>query len=383
MNAFLTISLAAILFVFSWPGLVRAERVDDPPKQVLFRSGEGGYHTYRIPSLLVTKKGHLLAFCEGRKSGMADAGDIDLLLRRSEDGGKAWSDVQVVWDDGENTCGNPCPVVDQTTGVIWLLLTWNLGKDDEKSIIDGTSENIRRAFVCRSEDEGKTWTKPVEITSAVGKPNWTWYATGPGVGIQLEKGSHKGRLVIPCDHIEAGTKKVFSHVICSDDHGATWVPGGSTPVDQMDECQVVELDDGRLMLNMRNAAPDQRHRAVSISTDAGNTWGPVSYDPSLPEPHCQASLVAFSHKGKRTLLFSNPASDKAREKMTVRLSHDEGKTWPIAKMLHEGPSAYSCLAVLRDDDVAILYEAGQAGCYETIVFQRFPLEWLGAGETHT
>jgi len=143
-------------------------------------------------------------------------------------------------------------VVDRQTGTIWLLSTWNLGSDHEKRIIDGTSKDTRRVFITSSTDDGLSWAKPKEITSDVKQPDWTWYATGPGNGIQLSKGKHKGRLIIPCDHIEAGTKKYFSHVIYSDDHGRSWQLGGSTPDDMVNECAVVQLDNGDLMLNMRN-----------------------------------------------------------------------------------------------------------------------------------
>jgi sialidase-1 len=135
----------------------------------------------------VTPKGTVLAICEGRKSSLSDAGDIDLLIKRSTDHGK----------------------------------TWNLGSDKEQAIIDQKGKDTRRIFLISSTDEGITWTKPLEITTRVKKPNWTWYATGPGSGIQLENGPHKGRLVIPCDHIEAETTHYYSHVIFSDDHGKT------------------------------------------------------------------------------------------------------------------------------------------------------------------
>ena len=178
-----------------------------PITQPLFISGTGDYHTYRIPAMVVTNKGTILAFCEGRKNRRSDSGDIDTLLRRSTDNGKIWSDVQIVVDDGIEVYGNPCPVVDRQTGDIWLLSTWNLGSDHEKRIIDGTSKDTRRVFITSSTDDGLSWAKPKEITSDVKQPDWTWYATGPGNGIQLSKGKHKGRLVIPCDHIEASTKK--------------------------------------------------------------------------------------------------------------------------------------------------------------------------------
>ena len=158
----------------------------------------------------------------------------------------------MIWDDAANTCGNPCAVVDRNTGVISLLVTWNRGDDREPQIIDQTSNDTRRVFVTQSTDDGRTWAPPREITGEVKQSNWTWYATGPGGGIQIENGLHKGRLLVPCDHIEARTKHYYSHIIYSDDHGESWKLGGRTPAHQVNECEVVELAGGRLMLNMRN-----------------------------------------------------------------------------------------------------------------------------------
>jgi sialidase-1 len=352
-------------------------------KTKVFVSGGDGYHTYRIPSLIVTKKGTLLAFCEGRKGGRSDSGNIDMILKRSEDGGATWSDQQIVWDDGANTCGNPCPVVDRATGAIWLLMTRNLGTDRERAIIDLKSKDTRRVFVTSSTDDGKSWTKPEDITADIKKPDWTWYATGPCTGIQLDKDPYRGRLMIPCDHIEAGTKKYYSHVIYSDDHGKTWKLGGATPTDQVNECQVVELADGKLMLNMRNYYRAKKNRAVSTSSDGGMTWSDIYRDNALPEPRCQASFIRYSlaaDGSKNRLLFSNPAHADSRVNMTVKLSYDEGGTWPVAKTLHAGPAAYSCLAVLGDGRIACLYEAGRDGPYETITFERFSLRWLTDGK---
>jgi len=345
----------------------------------VFISGIGGYHTYRIPAMVVTNKGTILAFCEGRKNSSSDTGDIDLLLRRSTDNGKTWAKVQIIRDDRENVCGNPCPVSDRETGTIWLLMTWNLGGDHEKYIIDGTSKDTRRVFITSSGDDGLTWEKPKEITPNVKKPNWTWYATGPGSGIQLAKGKYKGRLIIPCDHIEAVTKKYFSHVIYSDDHGHSWQLGGTTPTDLVNECCVVELTNGDLMLNMRNYDRNKKNRAVSISHNAGLTWSKIFHDPVLIEPICQASMIKYNtsqNDDKNHILFSNPASTEQRIKMTVRASLDEGKTWPMAKQLHPGPAAYASLAALKNGNIACLYEAGEKHPYETIVFKSFSLEWL-------
>jgi sialidase-1 len=360
---------------------VRGTFAEQPRPQgvPLFVSGQDGYHTYRIPALAVTTQGTVLAFCEGRKNGTGDTGDIDLLLKRSTDNGKSWSAQQILWDDAGNTCGNPCAAVDRDTGTVWLLSTWNLGADHEPQIIAGTSQDTRRVFVLRSDDDGATWSAPAEITSAVKRPDWTWYATGPGSGVQLAHGARAGRLVIPCDHIEAGTKRYYSHVIYSDDHGATWALGGRTPDHQVNECEMVELTGGRLMLNMRNYDRSKKNRQTAVSADGGLTWTDQRFDPALPEPICQAAVERFrwpGTEGAGVILFSNPASQSARVNMTVRASFDDGATWPASRVLFEGPSAYSDLAVLPDGQAACLYEAGLGNPYQSIVLAVFPLESL-------
>jgi sialidase-1 len=243
----------------------------------VFVSGTVGYNTYRIPALIVSSNGTLLAFCEGRKDGRADSGNIDLLLKRSTDNGLTWSKQQVIWDDGPNTCGNPCAVLDEETGVTWLLMTHNDGRDKESAIKGKKGFGTRTVWVSRSADNGETWSKPDEITKSVKAPAWGWYATGPGVGIQIKHGTLRGRLVIPCDHTydEPGGNlrglpvEYGSHVIFSDDHGKTWQLGGAIHP-KVNECQVVELADGKggLLLDMR-AYFGRGCRAQSISHDGG------------------------------------------------------------------------------------------------------------------
>jgi sialidase-1 len=373
--------------VFTWLmiplcGVAAAAQPQRVPQLTnVFVSGTDGYHTYRIPALLVTPKGDLLAFCEGRKDSRSDTGNIDLLVKRSTDGGRTWGRAQIVWDDGPNTCGNPCPVVDRTTGVIWLPMTWNRGQDKESEIIRNTSKDTRRAFVTHSADDGRTWVKPEEITAQTKRPDWGWYATGPGVGIQLERGPAKGRLLIPCDHSYStpeGTTDYGSHVIYSDDHGQTWRLGGVIHP-AVNECQVVELSDGTLLNNMRNSGRSQTTRAIAASADGGMTWSAVRHDPVLIEPVCQASLLRGTMpQGHGRLLFSNPAHAEPgqRRDMTVRMSADEGKTWPVSRVLWPGPAAYSCLAVLPDGTLACLFEAGDQQPYERIVLAHFRPDWL-------
>ena len=344
----------------------------------VYVAGEGGYHTYRIPSLIVTPKGTVLAFAEGRKGGAADSGNIDLVLRRSTDGGVSWSSMQVLVDNGPNSASNPCPVIDRNTGTIWLLSTRNLGTDRESDIIAGTSQATPTVWVMSSQDEGATWSAPVEITSSVKPRDWTWYATGPGIGIQ----TRSGRLVIPANHAEypGGTHR--SHLFYSDDGGRTWTLGGSA-APGTNESQVVELTDGRLMLNMRNHPPKPANfRMVATSTDGGRTLSSARTHTELIEPPAQASILQYLAPGsqdRNRLLFANPAGS-ARERLTVRMSYDQGATWPVSRVLHDGPAAYSSLTVLPDRSIGVLFERGERSAYERITLSRFSLAWLTGGK---
>jgi len=274
----------------------------------VFVSGTDGYHTYRIPSLIITKKGTLLAFCEGRKKSRSDSGDIDLLLKRSEDAGKTWSKQYVVWDDNANTCGNPCPVVDQQTGTIFLLMTWNRGDDREEAIKKGTSKDTRRVRVSQSDDDGATWSKPLEITDTAKRPEWRWYATGPGVGIQLQKGPWKGRLVIPCDHSIVSPDDpdgYNSHVIISDDHGKTWTIAGIISP-KVNECQVVELADGTLMINMRNYRHKHQRRNHLLEGNSRHRSRRTNLPGQLPAVH------SLSAPRQKPPAFFQPRSPRER-----------------------------------------------------------------------
>lgn len=343
---------------------------------VLWTAGQGGYHTYRIPALVVTPRGHVLAFCEGRKNGPTDAGDIDLLVRKSTDYGRTWTASTLLWNDQNNTCGNPAPIADHITGVVWLLATWNLGSDREPDIIAGKGEDTRRIYILSSADDGQTWSPPREITASVKNPDWTWYATGPGSGIQMQQGPHQGRLILGCDHIERLTHHYYSHIIFSDDHGATWQLGGSSPQHQVNECEVAELSGGRLLLNMRNYNSERKNRQIAFSNDGGLTWAGQRFDTSLVDPICQASLFSYQDLKKQEelkVLFSNPSSLR-RENMTLQISKDESASWSKKITLYPGPSAYSDLAVLPNKKVACLYERGRDNPYEEIVLTSIKLK---------
>ena len=250
-------------------------------------------------------------------------------------------------------------------------MTHNLGVDKESEIIDRKSQGTRTIWVTSSKDDGLTWEEPVEVTKSVKEKNWTWYATGPGAGIQLAS----GRLVIPCDHIEAVSKRYFSHVILSDDQGTTWKLGGTTPDDDVNECEAVELKNGLVLLNMRNYDREQKTRAISLSTDGGDSWSDISHDPALIEPTCQASIRRVTHDGDY-ILFSNPASQVERANMTVRLSIDGCRSWGYSQVLHPGPAAYSCLTEFPDGTIGCLYERGEAHSYERLTLARYNLDWI-------
>jgi sialidase-1 len=349
--------------------------IPEPEQTDLFIGGEGGYHTYRIPALIATPKGTLLAFVEGRKDSSSDHGHNEILMRRSLDGGRTWTPMQLVKRDGTNALNNPTVVVDRDTGTIWLLFvrtsTKKYKNDEEVARATG---RISDMWVMHSTDEGATWAGPANITKSVNRRAWNRIVPGPGVGIQLRS----GRLMIPCNHVVG--KEASDHVIYSDDHGKSWRLGGSTE-GKTDEDQIVELADGTLMLNIRNYR-EKGHRGISLSKDGGLTWSPVTSDPTLIEPVCQASLIRYALSPaftKNRLLFSNPATQDKRVKMTVRLSYDEGKSWPVAKLLNAGPSGYSCLTVLRDMQIGCLYERGDHSSTQKVTFARFSLEWLTDG----
>lgn len=335
-------------------------------EQVLWAAGKDGYHTYRIPALLVTAKGSVLAFCEGRKTSSSDHGDVDLIVRRSTDGGRTWSAHQIVHEEGGEAriaIGNPCPVVDSSTSRIWLPFT-----RDNKAV-----------FITSSTDDGLTWSAPQNISAPTMQPDWEWVATGPGVGIQLTMGPHKGRLIIPSDHkrqLASATPEWNSHMMFSDDAGKTW--RSSAPIQSGgNECQVIERPDGSLLVNTRMQGDFQGWRGIATSTDGGATWSPITQEKQLPCPKCQASLIRL-RDGR--LAFSNPnpgAPDGkpkgARIDLTIRVSSDEGGTWRVLRLLHSGPSAYSSLAELPDGTILCLYEGGDKGAYETLRLARLSL----------
>ncbi len=342
--------------------------------QLLFDSGRDGYGRYRIPALVVTPTGSLLAICEGRKDGGGLTGNIDIVLRRSRDGGKSWSPLEVVADDGKNTLGNPCAVVDHSTKTVWLAFTRSLGNDTEPQIVAGTSREQTQVWITKTQNDGKEWTKPVNISSTARQPNWTWYGTGPGVGVQLKN----GRLVIPSYHAEEKTGVYRSHMVYSDDHGKTWKHGAAVG-EQCGECHVIERQNGELVLNARTNQGRER-RTTAVSRDGGISWSKSAFDESLYDPHCQACVIRLPSGANQTprWLFTHPAGPGRRD-LTVRQSLDEGQSWPLSKRLRKGDSQYSCLAKLPSGSIGCLYDCWVNGNYR-LFFVRFSESCLSQKE---
>jgi Neuraminidase (sialidase) len=344
----------------------------------VFAGGQDDINTYRIPSLICTKNGTLLAFSEGRKDSSADGSPTDLVLKRSlgnagmwtpenallfHTGGRSrrnimmWQPMQTLIHSlhGEAYM-NPVPVIDRADGTIYLLVN-----DYPQPWADLPAEIL----IIKSTDEGATWSSSVNITSSVGRNE-----LGPGVGIQLRS----GKLVVP----------LYDGVIFSDDHGKNW-RAGSKAAGIADEAQVVELADGSLMLNRRS----RHNRTVIMSKDDGQTWGEPSLDPVLTDPFCQGSIIRYTRQdegfSKDRILFSNPGDPNDRLNLTVRVSYDEGKTWPVAKTINNGTAAYSSMTIFPDGSIGILYESGNtydgfAEHYGKVIFARFNWEWLTGGE---
>jgi sialidase-1 len=353
-----------------------AERPGRFEESAVFVSGEG-YPIYRIPSVIASRRGTVLAFCEGRQAE-SDHSRNHLVLRRSADGGRSWGPLQLVAEDDPNVLVNPTAVEDRDTGRLWLTYQRYPAGAREREVVAGwEGDRICRSFVRYSNDDGATWSEARETTRSVKRPTVaTSIASGPGVGIQLRRGPHRGRLVVPFNQGPWGAWKVYAAY--SDDHGESWSYGETAPDSSPgtgNEVQMVELSDGTVMLNARNQGGNHC-RKVATSRDGGRTWSPLVDAPELIEPECQGTIVrrADPLDGREgVLVFANPASRTERVNGTVRLSYDEGRTWPVSRTVHAGPFAYSCLTVLGDGTLGLLYERDG---YRTVTFARFDLAWV-------
>ncbi len=355
----------------------------------VFPAGMDNVRLYRIPGIVLTSEGTLLAYCEARRNSASDWGEIEVHLRRSLDGGITWEPAERIAHRGERmegnptrttggeheqTVNNPVAIIDRDTGAIEFLYCVNYAK----------------CYSMRSLDDGLTWSPPIEITATFepfrSRYDWKVIATGPGHGVQLKN----GRLVVPIwlAYGKAGAHSPSaSATIYSDDHGATWLAGDIAVPDEGEfgdpnETMITTLSDDTVMLVTRSVSQPNR-KLITYSKDGATNWSTPKFHDQLWEPICMASII--SHPSRPgMLLFSNPHSLRrdsegkevpagrgTRENLSIKLSYDDGQSWPIQKTLERGPSAYSDLAVLPDGTVVCLYEGDQ-----TIAAARFNIDWL-------
>ncbi|MEM0924845.1 MAG: sialidase family protein [Planctomycetota bacterium] len=337
--------------------------------QIVFRAGESGYDTFRIPAIVRTPSGALLAFAEGRVNSRADHGDLDIVSRRSEDNGLTWGPLKLVRSDGVHQVGNPCPVVDNETGKILLL--HNTSRNSEREVLSGIG--AREVFLIESDDEGVTWGVPRNISASTKRVNWRWYATGPCSGIQLRSGTHAGRLVLPANHSvhfpDRDQWEYRCHSLYSDDNGTTWNIGASSSVGG-NETQIAEASRDLLIQDVRMQTDRLGSRAVRFSSNGGSSWTPLQHDKQRPCPKCQGSLIAApTGTAAQSRLFSSNPRGPGRTHLTVYASDNSGTRWKPIKTLHDGPSAYSNLVITDDGNLACLFEGGETSPYETIRFE--------------
>jgi sialidase-1 len=344
----------------------------------VFESGQDGYKSFRIPAVIGLPDGTLLAFCEGRLNGVDDFGNIQIVLRRSMDHGKTWSPLQRVADNGEMQAGNAAPVVDLTDPAYpkgRIFLFYNTGNAHEGEIRKGQGK--RDVWYKTSVDGGKTWSQAVNITAQVHPADWRSYANTPGHAMQFSSGKYKGRIFVAANHSAGAPQKNFmdyaAHGYYTDDHGKSFHLSATVEMPGGNESTATELSGGRLMMNSRNQAGLPRRRIVSVSSDGGATWDSSWYDQSLPDPVNEGSLQTIGKKGGHDVLaFCNTADTSKRDNLTLRISYDDGRSWPQQTVVDRSPTGavhgytgYSDLVRLGRNKIGVLYEKGE---YSQIVF---------------
>lgn len=356
----------------------------------VFVSGTEGHKSYRIPAIIGLANGDLLAFCEGRVHGAGDFGDINIVMKRSSDGGATWAALQTVVDADSLQAGNPAPVVDRTdpaypAGRIFLF--YNTGNNHEGEVRKG--HGLREAWYKTSTDNGRTWSDAVNITTQVHRPkqpqtnaaynfteDWRSYANTPGHAMQFENGTYKGRIFIAANHSAGDPQEQFrdykAHGYYTDDHGKTFQLSETVPMPGGNESTAAELSNNRLLMNSRNQRGDVKARIVSISSDGGATWDTTFFDRTLIDPVNEGSVLTVGRrKGKSIVAFCNAADEKRRDNLTLRISYDDGKTWKRTIVIDKSAegkndhTAYSDLVKIGKSKIGVLYERDG---YKEIVF---------------
>jgi sialidase-1 len=376
--------LTACLLLAASPHAEAVTRVD------VFKAGEGGYEQYRIPGLIVTPKGALLAYCEARAKPLSDWGRIDLLYRRSTDLGRTWDAPRPLARPPGDAKKNAVAIERKVGNPDGITMNNPVAISDGKANLVHVLYCVEyaRCFYTRSTDDGVTFSQPVEITPTFEKFRdrhpWRVIATGPGHGIKLRT----GRIVVPV-WLSLGTGKnghgaSVVATVYSDDSGKTWHAGDiaadGTFLGSPNETAAAELSDGRVMLNIRHGGVEgdpgpngTTWRGVVVGPDGATGWSKPRIDKSLPEPVCMGSVLSFAHRGARRLMFVNPANgeDRKRRNLTLRASDDDGGTWRVAEVIVPGTAGYADLAAGPDGSVYCLYERGKG--VEALTFVRLNL----------
>jgi sialidase-1 len=354
---------------------------------VPFTAASGGYAAYRIPVLTLAPDGTLLALAEGRKASAADSGEIDIVARRSADGGATWGPQAVVTSHGANTAGNPVVLTDPASGDLVLLSCGHLGTFTEADIMKGLAS--RQVYVQRSADSGATWSTPVDITTQARASWMRWYATGPGRGVAVTGGAHPGRLVVPANHSRipasgstdtgAEAKYLGAHALVSDDGGHTWqitfTSSNATGALNENESCVAEVAPGRLYFSCRDQGGTvPGNRADATSVDGGSTLQyAYRVQGTITTPVVHGSLLQVPDG---PLLYAGPEHPDGRIAMAIRRSDDGGRTWWTCYRLSGLHAAYSSMAMLDATTVGLLYETGNWTAYDQIEFTTVPVSEL-------
>lgn len=357
---------------------------------VVFRSGESGYHTFRIPAIIRADNGDLLAFCEGRKNGSGDFGNIDIVMRRSADGGKQWGELQVVAEFNDLQAGNPAPIIDLLNpdhpGRVWLF--YNTGNCTEQQMRERMG--LKETWYRVSDDHGINWQPPVNITTQVHKHSgnsslpgdWRSYANTPGHALQIMNGPFKGRLVVAANHSSGPPQGRFrdyrAHAFFSDDFGRSFQLSPDVEYPGSNESMAAELGNGGILLNSRNQSGDQKFRLISRSRDAGRSWDTTYLEKNLIDPVNQGSVLTLGYAGKNAIIAHSHAQDSTRRNnLMLHISRDDGRSWKPYLVIDQAPegaskdyTAYSDLVVIQTNRLGVLYERNG---YREIVWKTIDL----------